>query len=459
VLFIISKSKSLLLINISGEIESGDMMNRSIFGIAVMTLCVSMAFMPANALDFTLQIFGNANMDDTIDDQDIEYVQEIIDGSKDKTELADANYDGTIDEKDIAQIELIVGGKERNLTFIDLYGEAVTINKPIERVASLGINGPQLLRLIGAEDKLLPIVGGSKSEEPVFWGEISSYHSVGASPPDVDYEYIFSHSPDLVQTNLEMFNSISDSGKAQKKELEKNLPGIPLIHLNAREPSHISQSILIYGYIFDREDQAQKFASWHDEIYKKIKTITDQIPEENKPTFLFCSHGQIYGYAPSGNRFGETVRLAGGKNLMDDIVKSDSPLYGQSTIEVEPEWVVKSNPQFMVTNYGISTNSGFETDDVSGAKTVVDAILNTTELANVDAVKNGNVYFISGRLIGGGGLNIVAAAFLGKLWHPVEFKDINPKEILREYLAFYDSNFDVDTQQGVFIYPPLPDAQ
>jgi hypothetical protein len=113
----------------------------------------------------------------------------------------------------------------------------------------------------------------------------------------------------------------------------------------------------------------------------------------------------------------------------------------------------------MVTNYGISTNSGFETDDVSGAKTVVDAILNTTELANVDAVKNGNVYFISGRLIGGGGLNIVAAAFLGKLWHPVEFKDINPKEILREYLAFYDSNFDVDTQQGVFIYPPLPDAQ
>ena len=77
------------------------MMNKTVFGIAVLTLCVSLAFIPASAADFTLQIFGNANMDDTINELDIEYVQGIIDGSKDKTELADANYDGKIDEEDI----------------------------------------------------------------------------------------------------------------------------------------------------------------------------------------------------------------------------------------------------------------------------------------------------------------------------------------------------------------------
>jgi iron complex transport system substrate-binding protein len=414
-----------------------------------------MALLPADALDLTLQIFGNANMDDTIDEQDIESIQKIIDGSKDKTELADANYDGTVDEKDIIQIELILKGKETNLTFIDLFGDAVTINKPIERVAGLGLNGPQLLRLIGAEEKMLPIVGGSKSNEPVFWGEISSYHSVGGIPPDVDYEYILSLSPDVVQTNLEMLNYISDSGRKQKKEFEDNLPGIPLINLNAREPSHISQSILIYGYLFDREEKARSFASWHDNIYDRIINITARILEEDKPTVLFNTHELGYSYTPGGSRFGETISLAGGRNLIDDVVKSDSSLYGQTSIEVEPEWVVNSNPQYIISS-ALDANSlaGFETDNTSGAKGTVDAILNTTELAQVDAIKKGNVYFISNRLVGGGGLNIIAAAFLGKLWHPEEFKDIDPMEILQEYMEFYDSDFDVSTQ-GVFLYPSL----
>ncbi len=82
----------------------------------------------------------------------------------------------------------------------------------------------------------------------------------------------------------------------------------------------------------------------------------------------------------------------------------------------------------------------------------IDAILDTNELANVDAIKNGNVYYIDNFLVGGGGLNIVGAAFLGKLWHPEEFKDINPIEILQEYMEFYNSNLDVNTN-GVFIYP------
>jgi iron complex transport system substrate-binding protein len=66
-------------------------------GIAVMTFCALLSFIPATASDFTLQIFGNANMDDTIDELDIEYVRGIIDGANEPTQFADANYDGVID--------------------------------------------------------------------------------------------------------------------------------------------------------------------------------------------------------------------------------------------------------------------------------------------------------------------------------------------------------------------------
>jgi len=101
-------------------------------------LCASLVFMPASASDFTVQVFGNANMDDTIDESDIEYVQGIIDGTNDETDLADANYDGEIDEEDIAQIEQIIAGVEKELMFNDIFGETVTVNKPINHLVSLG---------------------------------------------------------------------------------------------------------------------------------------------------------------------------------------------------------------------------------------------------------------------------------------------------------------------------------
>jgi len=73
--------------------------------------------MLTNASDFTLKVLGNANMDDTIDENDIKYVEGIIKGKNDVTKLADANYDGKIDEKDISQINSIISGTVESRMF------------------------------------------------------------------------------------------------------------------------------------------------------------------------------------------------------------------------------------------------------------------------------------------------------------------------------------------------------
>jgi len=97
--------------------------------LALLTLML--AIMPASA---TLGVFGNANMDNTIDELDIEYVQRAIDGTNDPTDLADANRDGEIDEDDIVQIEMIINGVETELGILDGNGEPVTVHKPVERI-------------------------------------------------------------------------------------------------------------------------------------------------------------------------------------------------------------------------------------------------------------------------------------------------------------------------------------
>ena len=53
---------------------------------------------------FTLGIYGNANMDGTIDEMDIAYVEGVINATNASTNLSDANYDGKVDSSDLDQI-------------------------------------------------------------------------------------------------------------------------------------------------------------------------------------------------------------------------------------------------------------------------------------------------------------------------------------------------------------------
>ncbi|KUK44451.1 MAG: Periplasmic binding protein [Methanothrix harundinacea] len=98
-------------------------------------MCLSLVVMPAvadgdsfsEAYKDTLTVYGNANLDDIIDEDDVEYVQGIIDGTEEETQFADADYDGQIDESDIAQIELIIAGEEDYLVILDMDNRTVTV--------------------------------------------------------------------------------------------------------------------------------------------------------------------------------------------------------------------------------------------------------------------------------------------------------------------------------------------
>ena len=70
---------------------------RIIYVLVALALCVPLTAMSSFAADFTLNIFGNANMDYIIDERDIAYIEDIIGGSKEPTDLADADGDGNID--------------------------------------------------------------------------------------------------------------------------------------------------------------------------------------------------------------------------------------------------------------------------------------------------------------------------------------------------------------------------
>ncbi len=89
-----------------------------------------MSIISVSAADFTLDLFGNANMDDIIDMNDITYVEGILNNTNKQTDLADANQDGKVDKGDVDRIEQIIAGTESELYYIDCNGKTSRVKHP-----------------------------------------------------------------------------------------------------------------------------------------------------------------------------------------------------------------------------------------------------------------------------------------------------------------------------------------
>ena len=127
--------------------------------IAIVLGLLFLTALPATTIaaeqdDYILGIYGNANEDDTIDMRDLTCVKLIFFGKKPETELADAKYDGKINPLDFIQIKLIIVGKEKELTVVDTVGRAVTIDKPLLRLAVLNWNTLEVMRSLKQEKEI-----------------------------------------------------------------------------------------------------------------------------------------------------------------------------------------------------------------------------------------------------------------------------------------------------------------
>lgn len=423
-------------------------MNITAFGIAVVTLCASLAFIPASASDFTLQIFGNANMDDTIDELDIEYVQGIIDGTKDETDLADANYDGTVDEKDIAQIEQIMRGEEETLTLIDDIGDAVTIQKPIESIVL--IEGYAALyetwRVLGIKDQVVGIndryvkPGGIRYSER-YYPELIMKHNVG-STKEPDLEVIASLAPDLIYIDHPM--------EGLKDIIAQAFPNIPLICMDITYED-FTRNTRTTGYIFDKREESERYINWRNGWKNIIEEPTAEISDENRPlVFLSSNYEPGLNEFPSrgGPRHDPLITGAGGKNIWEGMT-------GMPTANmVDPEWLLEENPYIIIFTSSLSY-SGFEfnSDDTIKLAALYEDFMSRPEFAELDAVKNKRVYFINlPHLLFGGASGIIAEAYFAKWIQPDLSVDINPTKIHQEFLELQGVDLDLG-EYGVFVYP------
>jgi iron complex transport system substrate-binding protein len=180
------------------------------------------------------------------------------------------------------------------------------------------------------------------------------------------------------------------------EEQKKKLPGITFVYLGLRFVEGYPENVRKLGYILDNEEEAEEFANWYDGWINKIKSRTEELFEDEKPRVFFWSFyspGGDYQTVDKTSRIHQICEIAGGEDVAEDLP------FTSTWPKVDAEWVIEQNPDVIVALAPCKLSLyGYNVDDPSEMKVMWEEIMNRPELANVNAVKNGNVYMVSLRL-------------------------------------------------------------
>ena len=414
-----------------------------------LVLCTILVTTPAIASNDLLEVFGNANMDEKIDEDDIAYVEGVIKRTNERTEFSDANYDGEVTEEDITQIEQIIKGEESEITIVDSADRIVTVKKPVDRIICFHYGTTEAIQTLGASDKIVGI--NRQIVEKNDFYKIEGASNIGYVD-DPDYEEILSLDPDVVFlfANIPVHQTRCEN---IRETLNKADPEITVIGADFVGIESYVGELRQLGYILDKEAEAEEFIEfyngWLDEIKERVATA----PEEDRTKVYFEMATWPEGYSTcSEGSFGlhECIITAGGINIFGD--------HNQSFFDVDPEAVMIRNPD-VILNYGYGdyaeTGSGLG-GNPEKMKEIRDEMMNRAELQNVTAVKDGRVYVIPWDVTCGGGKHIVGISYMAKWFYPELFSDISVEDIEsvhQEYLTrFMGLDYDL-SELGTFVYP------
>jgi iron complex transport system substrate-binding protein len=404
--------------------------------VALMMLLASLTLFTGTSAteeDFTLKVFGNANMDEAVDEEDIEYVLGIIGGTNEATELADANYDGVIDEMDTAQIELIMRGGEKELTIIDSANRIVTVKKPIERMVCILLHPVETMRALGVPVE--ETIVGQGLTDSVFYPELSNVQNVGWPSPNI--EEILALHPDVV-----ILHTFFDQLDQVQEVCEK--AGITVLRFNLNYPNSYNDEAKTFSYLFGKSTEAEDLIDFRESVLNSIQATVEKIPEDDRPKVYY--EDRRVSYASLNSEYAN-IESAGGIDIFNGVSGS-----------VNPEDVVARNPDIIVKVVTYTEAGGYQlnADDTAGLEAIRAEIMSRPELQNVNAVKTGKVYVISSEICGfysNSCRGFLQIAYNAKWFHPELFEDLDPNAIHQEYLTrFQGLDIDLD-ENGVFVYP------
>lgn len=407
-----------------------------------------------------LNICGNANLDNYLNEDDIELMEKIIAKEAEETELADANHDGTVDQADIDLVRDIMAFKSDEVWYLDLNGNYVKISGSIDSVAIQYWPTLQAFVAIGAESlikysdsgTLGSITAGRYGQSLVNAG-ITSFGSGFHS--DYDFETIMAMDVDAIACGS------ADIYFIDLEEKFTSSTAINMIRLPFWEEDCVASAYITLAYILGNEQYVQNAYEYLDYTEEIKGLIDDRLSDLNeKKSVLVCYYSTgsdnllEVEIECRGSGSYECSVIAGLDNLSstinkDGVLASDTMYYS-----TDIEYIYKLQPDYIIMLHSSGTNYTQANQQEAYEKW-------STYLTKTDAYKNGNM-LVSGSGITSGLYQTALSLLIACEVYPDQFEGVDAYSYLQYIVDNFtlmnsgvgpsdDAYFDV-TKDGAYLY-------
>ena len=337
-----------------------------------------------------LMILGNANNDDYINEDDIDYLRAIIDGEVEKSPLADANNDGKIDEGDIEFVRRMISLNEKIASgasyqkmmvyYLNPHGDAINIasvNYPLERVAVVGSNVAVTVKLIGATDKVKCRAGGTWDE--TLFSDMIRLPTISDSIFQAQYELTMQHV--VNRGSLDAILTLDSASYVPNYQDFEN-SGIKVVRSSSSDGVESISGALTMGYLLGAFEGSHKYVQFCDEVLNYVQSKVGSKRASDRVTSLSVTMSNYMGGLPSD--YYAATQLAGSKNLADWNTTTQR-------FNIGDEWLLnkKYDADFIIHMRGIGYGN-VDADDIWNTYSIY--------FKTMGAYVDGNYYIVNGSM-------------------------------------------------------------
>lgn len=403
-------------------------------------------------IDAAVSIYGNANNDAYIDNDDVEFIQSIIDGKtawdKTKNPYADAYKDGVIDSKDVDLVKKIINNESTKIWYHNYFGEDQQINYPLsgKKIACTMWQQAEAASILGLWDN---VVVANKSCEsmktlyPETHSDGTKVKYIGSAGSSKIGDYV----TDIVGAGTEVIIATPSTGNV--KQYTDQLTNIDTIFL-WYTGSYAVPTILTLGVMFDKEDQAEAYAKFYQQT---INSITEKVAGlSDRPTVITnITYGANEATREASNN-GVCVMLTDDEgchyllkylaNVVTDIADTS---WGYSYRDTA--WFVQHQSAF---DYIINFESGIAFYDKD-----TPASYNTAFESSLECFKSLNAYS-QGKILGstysffGGFAGVAMLPIMAYMLYPDLFDEKEVQSTLQYWFDHFTASSGIDVSSGDF---------
>lgn len=337
-------------------------------------------------------------------------------------------------------------GSGNAVTITDVTGRQVRLDSQPKRVLlaeGRGLFATSLLNKENPTENVVAIGSDLHKAAPSYEANLSAVHKQYKDLPtvgniakgDVSVEALLSHKPDITVLSLDHKKAAEESGLLKKMDQS----GLKYVFSDFRQKplENTTKTISMYGQLFGKEDKAKEFNDFYD---SKVKNITDRAnAAKNKPKTLVWRAAGMKDCCSTvkDSNLGDLVNAAGGKNIGDELLDTESgDLTAEKILSEQPEQIIATGgswakdpdePEVLP-----HVELGYRAQPATAEKTLK-GLLSTPGFTALKAPKKGNLHAVYHQFYDSP-LNVFALEQFAQWLHPELFQDV---DVERDFADFH----------------------